>query len=93
MSEMAVVLDDLSSMATTFGDQAKVYRDIAPRITPPITASGDGALDGIIRGSMELIAILHEQTAKAIENHSVKLAAAHTHTSVRTSTIDSFTTI
>ncbi|MFD4367775.1 DUF6317 family protein [Rhodococcus sp. NPDC058521] len=77
MGDLKVVLGDLSSMASTFDEQAKSYRDITPRVTPPIAASGDGALDGIIKGAMDLIAILHEQMATAIEGHAEKLHTAH----------------
>lgn len=73
MAGFEVVLDDLDRMSSTFDQQAGAYRAVTPQLTPPTADSGDGALNGIMKGAMELIAVLHEQMATSISLHAEKL--------------------
>lgn len=73
MGNLEVVLADLSNMAGTFRHEADDYRAITPKITPPLADSGDGALNGVMKGVMELIAVLHQQMAATIGQHGDKL--------------------
>lgn len=77
MAEFEAVLADLKNMSVTFGQQATEYRAVTPKLTPPLADSGDGGLNGVMSGVMELIAVLHEQMATSIAQHSTKLSAAH----------------
>ncbi|MBY8886647.1 DUF6317 family protein [Streptomyces sp. PTM05] len=76
-ADLQLVLSDLKSMSGTFTQQSKVYRDVKPKITPPIADSGDDGLDQLIRMVMETIDGLHTKMSDLIEEHGEKLGYAH----------------
>lgn len=72
-----VVLDDLSSMATTFAREAGIYAQIKPRITPPVADAGDDTLNHIIKVVMECLDVLHTKMTEGIDEHATLLRKAH----------------
>ncbi|WP_330183156.1 DUF6317 family protein [Nocardia sp. NBC_01503] len=76
MSGFEVVLDDLKSMAKTFGDEATTYEGRVPGFLPAAVDSGDGTLNEAMKGILELLEILNHQVVRTIQTHSDKLAYA-----------------
>ncbi|MEV6098679.1 DUF6317 family protein [Nocardia sp. NPDC051981] len=71
-----VILDDLKSMAKTFGDEATAYEGLVPSFLPAAVDSGDAVLNEAMKGGLELLELLHHQMVRAIQIHAEKLAYA-----------------
>ncbi|WP_458690248.1 DUF6317 family protein [Nocardia tengchongensis] len=76
MSGFEVVLDDLKSMAKTFGDEATTYEGLVPSFLPSTVDSGDSTLNEAMKGALELLQVLNHQVVRTIRTHAQKLSYA-----------------
>ncbi|MGH1555672.1 DUF6317 family protein [Streptomyces sp. cg40] len=75
-ADFKAVLSDLTSMATTFHDQATDYRKLHPQVAPPVVSGGDAGLDDAIKEVAHLILGLHTGFADRLDDHGDKVAYA-----------------
>ncbi|MGW0830668.1 DUF6317 family protein [Streptomyces prunicolor] len=74
--DFKAVLGDLTSMATTFHDQATDYRNLHAQVAPPVVSGGDAGLDDAIKEVAHLILGLHTGFADRLDDHGDKVAYA-----------------
>jgi hypothetical protein len=74
--DFKAVLSDLTSMATTFHDQATDYRNLHAQVAPPVVSGGDPGLDDAIKEVAHLILGLHIGFADRLDDHGDKVAYA-----------------
>ena len=68
-ADFQAVMSDLTSMAKTFHDQARAYRELQPDVTPPVADGGDAGLDSAIKEVAHLISALHRGFADRLDDH------------------------
>ncbi|GHE96762.1 hypothetical protein GCM10014715_61300 [Streptomyces spiralis] len=68
-ADFKAVMSDLTSMAETFHDQARAYRELRPSVTPPVADGGDGGLDSAVKEVAHLISALHLGFADRLDDH------------------------
>ena len=71
-----VILDDLTTMAKTFHDQATDWRKLHSDVAPPIGSGGDPGLDHAIKEVADLIIGLHLCLADKLDEHGDKVGYA-----------------
>ncbi|MCX4811735.1 DUF6317 family protein [Streptomyces sp. NBC_01239] len=74
--DFKAVLSDLTSMASTFHDQATNYRKLHDQVAPPLVSGGDSGLDHAIKEVADLIVALHTGFADRLDDRGDKVAYA-----------------
>ncbi|MFJ8140267.1 DUF6317 family protein [Streptomyces sp. NPDC096013] len=74
--DFKAVLSDLTSMASTFHDQATDYRKLHDQVAPPLVSGGDSGLDHVIKEVADLIVALHTGFADRLDDRGDKVAYA-----------------
>ncbi|MFD4873501.1 DUF6317 family protein [Streptomyces sp. NPDC058420] len=74
--DFKAVLSDLTSMASTFHDQATDYRKLHDQVAPPLVSGGDSGLDHAIKEVADLIVALHTGFADRLDDRGDKVAYA-----------------
>ncbi|MFJ9631981.1 DUF6317 family protein [Streptomyces sp. NPDC091280] len=75
-ADFKAVMSDLTSMATTFHDQATDYRKLRDQVSPPVVSGGDSGLDHAIKEVADLIVALHIGFADRLDDRGDKVAYA-----------------
>ncbi|MFI6405128.1 DUF6317 family protein [Streptomyces sp. NPDC050548] len=75
-ADFKAVMSDLTSMATTFHDQATDYRKLHDQVAPPVVSGGDAGLDHAIKEVADLIVALHIGFADRLDERGDKVAYA-----------------
>ncbi|MFE1752853.1 DUF6317 family protein [Streptomyces anandii] len=68
-ADFKAVMSDLTSMARTFHEQARAYRELGPSLSPPGVSGGDAGLDSALREVALLISALHCGFADRLDDH------------------------
>ncbi|MDQ1046511.1 DUF6317 family protein [Streptomyces sp. V4I2] len=75
-ADFKAILSDLTSLSTTFHDEAVTYRKLHADVAPPVADGGDPGLDHALREVAELIVGLHTGFADRLDDHGDKVAHA-----------------
>jgi hypothetical protein len=75
-ADFKAILSDLTSMSSTFHDQATSYRGLHAQVAPPVVSGGDGGLDHAIKEVADLIVALHTGFADRLDDRGDKVAYA-----------------
>ncbi|MFI1165207.1 DUF6317 family protein [Streptomyces sp. NPDC020801] len=75
-ADFKAVMSDLTSMAKTFHEQARHYRELHPNVTPSVVSGGDAGLDHAIKEVAQLIEGLHVLLADRLDSHGDKVTHA-----------------
>lgn len=76
MTDFKVVLEDLSTLASRYSDEAKTYEGVAGKLklTPP--DSGDGTLNTSMELLLGELSALNAKLAASLEMYSEKISKA-----------------
>ncbi|MGW7167310.1 DUF6317 family protein [Streptomyces sp. NPDC054884] len=74
--DFKAVLGDLTSMSTTFHDEAVNYRKLHADVAPPLVGGGDAGLDHALKEVADLIVALHIGFADRLDDHGDKVTYA-----------------
>ncbi|MES4890245.1 DUF6317 family protein [Streptomyces sp. NPDC096012] len=75
-ADFKAIYGDLSTMATTFHDQATEWRRLHSDVAPPMGSGGDPGLDHAIKEVADLIIGLHIGLADRLDEHGDKVGYA-----------------
>ncbi|MET7681243.1 DUF6317 family protein [Streptomyces sp. NPDC005423] len=75
-ADFKAVLSDLTTMSTTFHDQATDYRRLHPQVAPPVVSGGDSGLDHALKEVAHLIVALHTGLADRMDDRGDKVTYA-----------------
>ncbi|MFF7335113.1 DUF6317 family protein [Streptomyces sp. NPDC008150] len=75
-ADFKAVLSDLTSMASTFHDQARSYRGLHAHVAPPPADGGDAGLNHALKEVADLIVALHTGFADRLDDKGDKVTDA-----------------
>ncbi|WP_371655030.1 MULTISPECIES: DUF6317 family protein [unclassified Streptomyces] len=76
-ADVKIILADLDSMASTFHEEAGIYRGMHANVKPAVAGSGDAGCDAAVKSMADLIAGLHDKLSDRLEDNSDKVKYAH----------------